>query len=558
MKKIHIVILSVLFPLLSVGQNLRINYGIHKYNKGEYGIAKDYFEDLGNSKKHSSAEIYRWAAKCNTKFGDYYKAEFWLRKLIKEKKPTAEDYALFFQALCDNKEYEEAYNIATTYKNKKLKGSILDAWEDGNNFWQERQSTVAERTSFNSYRSEMMPVIFDGKMYVSYISKANLFPFSAVYYGEELTVIYDFKKESAKISDKKIKGLPENAFVSFSLNGKLALVTKVNRRKQRMSLFFGEVMNGEIGKLQEFKYNSSRYSIQRATISADMKTLVFAADMPGTLGETDLWISRKVNGKWSEPVNLGKQINTAESETNPVFINDSTLCFVSDGHLGFGRSDIYKISWDGKTFGKPQNMGAEINTNFSETAICYSQETGTLYVCADRKGQFDIFECTNIKSSKNENDGHTTINNNNLQVNERTINNNFSSERKTEEERGDGTNTRSIPQKKSTFDKEDIETSEKKIESKKQEIKSNETFYSIQLMALLKQEAKRAFKTKKYNVKHKVMVVKEGSWTKFRTGHFDSFEAALHYAKEHINTKFYIVKMRSNQIIEEFDATSIY
>ena len=59
----------------------------------------------------------------------------------------------------------------------------------------------------------------------------------------------------------------------------------------------------------------------------DMKTLYFSSDRPGTLGELDVWITRRLSDTcwtcWSEPENLGPQINTT------------------------GRDCWYKISTDG-------------------------------------------------------------------------------------------------------------------------------------------------------------------------------------------------------------------
>lgn len=61
----------------------------------------------------------------------------------------------------------------------------------------------------------------------------------------------------------------------------------------------------------------------------DMKTLYFSSDRPGTMGELDVWVSRRLADTcwncWSEPENLGDTINTT------------------------GRDCWYKISADGST-----------------------------------------------------------------------------------------------------------------------------------------------------------------------------------------------------------------
>lgn len=69
----------------------------------------------------------------------------------------------------------------------------------------------------------------------------------------------------------------------------------------------------------------------------DRKTLYFASDRPGTIGDLDIWVSRRLADTcwtcWSEPENLGPEINTS------------------------GRDCWYKISTDGKTAYYAQKKG---------------------------------------------------------------------------------------------------------------------------------------------------------------------------------------------------------
>lgn len=60
----------------------------------------------------------------------------------------------------------------------------------------------------------------------------------------------------------------------------------------------------------------------------DGRTLYFCSDRPGTLGELDVWRTTRLNEhswtEWSEPENLGPQINTAQSECWYKISNDGT------------------------------------------------------------------------------------------------------------------------------------------------------------------------------------------------------------------------------------------
>lgn len=82
--------------------------------------------------------------------------------------------------------------------------------------------------------------------------------------------------------------------------------------------------------------------------------------------EKDIYVSlKKKGGAWSEPINLGDQINTAGDEISPFLAADGhTLYFGSNGRPGFGSYDIYmskRLSDDWTQWSEPVNLGPEIN-----------------------------------------------------------------------------------------------------------------------------------------------------------------------------------------------------
>ncbi|MCC5814535.1 MAG: PD40 domain-containing protein [Leptospira sp.] len=84
---------------------------------------------------------------------------------------------------------------------------------------------------------------------------------------------------------------------------------------------------------------NSNFNDRMPAISPDGKAIVFSSDRPGGYGGFDLWISfRSMTGdKWSEPINLGPEINSEFNEISPYFHWDGeTLYFSSD------RNDLHK------------------------------------------------------------------------------------------------------------------------------------------------------------------------------------------------------------------------
>jgi outer membrane protein OmpA-like peptidoglycan-associated protein len=137
-------------------------------------------------------------------------------------------------------------------------------------------------------------------------------------------------------------------------------------------LYSAEKINGEWQAPRNMgpKVNSTFWDSQ-PSLSADGRLLFFSSDRRGGLGGNDLWYAaRKVDGSWSEAINLGAPINTPRDEISPfLFFNNETLFFASDGHLGFGGMDIFLSKVDGRKFGPPENLGLPINDQLDQVAL---------------------------------------------------------------------------------------------------------------------------------------------------------------------------------------------
>ncbi len=113
-------------------------------------------------------------------------------------------------------------------------------------------------------------------------------------------------------------------------------------------------------------------------IAADGRTLFFASDRKGGIGEIDIYKSVKdpVTKMWSTPENLGPKINTKGKEKSPFMHSDSeTLYFSSDGHPGLGGFDIFYIRKNEKgEWDDPKNIGFPINTEADDLGFFASTD----------------------------------------------------------------------------------------------------------------------------------------------------------------------------------------
>ncbi len=115
------------------------------------------------------------------------------------------------------------------------------------------------------------------------------------------------------------------------------------------------------------------------------------------IGNIDLYvIVKQKDGTWSEPINLGPVINTPYAERTPFLHPDmKTLYFSSDGHGGFGTMDVFMskrlsdTSWT--QWSEPVNLGKGINTPKKEYGYKVSTDGTISYFSTIQGNQADIF-----------------------------------------------------------------------------------------------------------------------------------------------------------------------
>ena len=137
------------------------------------------------------------------------------------------------------------------------------------------------------------------------------------------------------------------------------------------------------------------------SLSADGKTLYFASARPGGYGKIDIYFSeKKDDGSWGKAKNLGKPVNTAESDKSPFIHTDSkTLYFVSESsdlRWGAGDFDIFytRQNTESGIWDEPKNIGYPINSEGPEESLIVSVDGHYGYFSSQRSnglGGKDIF-----------------------------------------------------------------------------------------------------------------------------------------------------------------------
>ena len=144
-------------------------------------------------------------------------------------------------------------------------------------------------------------------------------------------------------------------------------------------------------------YNNS-YEVS-ACWADEGNTIVYSVNRKDSKGEKDLYVSfyDKKRDTWTNPLNLGNNINTNGYEVTPYLTSDTkTLYFSSNGHPGYGHTDVFvskrlDASWT--NWSVPLNLGPKVNTKQWDAYYKISEHDSTVFMITTDSitGQADIF-----------------------------------------------------------------------------------------------------------------------------------------------------------------------
>ncbi len=128
-------------------------------------------------------------------------------------------------------------------------------------------------------------------------------------------------------------------------------------------------------------------------LGRDGKTLLFVSDRKGGVGQKDIWICDKEGTNWGKPHNIGLEVNSPFNEDSPFLSPDgNTLYFSAEGHNSMGGYDVFKCTREKNgSWSKPENLGAPVNNGGDD--IFYTpleNGSGAYYSSMNRDGEGDL------------------------------------------------------------------------------------------------------------------------------------------------------------------------
>ncbi|MEO1627402.1 MAG: OmpA family protein [Bacteroidota bacterium] len=291
--------------------------------------------------------------------------------------------------------YLEAADHFDGYLNTKSKNKVLRAKAQR---YRDQANFIAKATQ--------NPVPFDPKSLGDKVNTPD-WEYLPSLTADENTLIYTRRQAqedfyiSQKVDGQWQEGRPiatintplNEGAQSISADGKLMVFTACDRKDGlgQCDLYFSEVRNNRWTKPRNIGNTiNTKGSEKQPSISANGQTLYFSSNRAGGQGGYDIWVcQRQADGSWSSPRNLGPNINTKNHESTPfIHADGQTLYFMSDGHIGMGKFDLFfaRKQSDG-VWDKPKNLGYPINTKANDAAMIISLDGQTAYFASDRDYQ---------------------------------------------------------------------------------------------------------------------------------------------------------------------------
>ncbi len=114
--------------------------------------------------------------------------------------------------------------------------------------------------------------------------------------------------------------------------------------------------------------------------------LYFGSERPGGGGGFDLWVSRRMDGVYQTPQNLGDPVNTAGNEVEPWIAPDQSYLIFSGNRRAdsLGRYDLYVSRRAHGTWQRPERLGHGVNTAASDFNESVSPDGRWLYFSSTR------------------------------------------------------------------------------------------------------------------------------------------------------------------------------
>ena len=413
MKNYILLFLTVVstFSFGSYAQQAKVNSGDKKYDNYAYVDAIKTYEKVAN-KGYKSEDMFKKLGNSYYFNSDFSGAAKWYGELFAMNTAVEPEYYYrYAQSLKSIGEVSKANKLMDDFYLQSKNDNRGKLYKEDINYLEVIKANSGrykiEDAGVNSKYSDYGSFVYNNKLYfASARDTGNFTQRKHKWTGEYFTNIYDadINPESGKTTKvNKFKSAINTKFHEaspvFTRDGKTVYFTRNNylngkKGKDENKTTFIKIYKATLDKnnkwsnITELPFNSNTYSVAHPALSPDEKILYFASDMPGTIGQSDLYkVSINSNGGYGTPENLGNTINTEGKETFPYVTSENEIYFSSDGYPGLGGLDVFvaNIDSNGK-INNIQNIGSDVNSPKDDFAYIIDPVSRRGYFSSNKDG----------------------------------------------------------------------------------------------------------------------------------------------------------------------------
>ena len=258
---------------------------------------------------------------------------------LKDSRVDSENIYRYAMALKATEKYEEANKYMNQFARLKPEDSRAILFLETPDYLETIDKLsggfTLENMGFNSSVSDFgasfykTGVVFASSRNAGKLYKWNEQPFLQLFYKDDGS--NDVKLFSSNVNTKY-----HESSTSFTKDGNTMYFTrnyfykgKVSKSSDKvigLKIYKATLLNGKWTNIVSMPFNSDEYNVAHPALSMDEKKLYFASDMPGSEGESDIYVVDVLgDGSYGEPKNLGRSINTSGKENFPYAVSYTHL-----------------------------------------------------------------------------------------------------------------------------------------------------------------------------------------------------------------------------------------
>ncbi len=409
MKRVF-VLLTLLFMIGVTdlpAQKKRAVRAYEAYEAGEYYDAIDLFKDTysktSKSDKAARGEYIFMIGECYRLVNDSRSAETWYKLAVRQTTGRPESYYYLAMTYKKNGKYEQAIEELNNYKQVAPSDARADqeilACEMALE-WQRNPEAyvISEQKDLNSRGSDFSPVYSRGDYGMVYFTSSRedaMGNKTSGATGEGFTDIFESRidkksKWSTPVPVDIVNSEFEDGTPSFSTDFREMFFTRCEagkRENKGCGILYSTRAGGGWSNPTNLQLVADSLIAAHPAISNDGERLYFVSNIRGGYGGKDIWYVTRENNGWSDPQNIGPDINTSGDELFPYIREDGVLYFSSDGLPGMGGLDIFKAIEQPNGSWLVENMKSPINSSADDFSISFEGSSEKGMFASTRKGR---------------------------------------------------------------------------------------------------------------------------------------------------------------------------